>query len=79
MIPQDDTPYDPISRLFRVFIYAFLDFFDSSSYLTSFKEGKGPMPVAVMVTIPHCWCMELGLSADGKSLWIELMDIIEKC
>ncbi len=81
MIPQDEPPYDPVIRVpgpARRLLNPFLNLFDGLGHLALFEESEGPMTVARCIGIFR-GAMEFGLPAHVYSLWVELVQIEQKC
>lgn len=81
MIPQDEAPYDPVVRVpgpTRRLLNAFLNLFHGLGHLALFEESEGPMTVTRCIGIFR-GAVEFGLPAHIYGLWVELVQIEQKC
>ena len=81
MITQDEPPYYPIVRVSspsRCLLNPFLNLFDSLGHLALFEKSERPMTVARCIGIVR-GAVELGVPTHVYSLWVELVQIEQKC
>jgi hypothetical protein len=66
--PQNQSPYYPVFSVFWALLHSLLDLLDGFSKFAFFKEGEGPVTVAIMIvrvihlsltTYLYCLCVEL--------------------
>lgn len=71
VIPQDDSPYDPVIRVSGAFFNALFYFLNGFGHFPSFEKCEGPVTMAVVMLGD----VEFGLTADVNGLWVELMQV----
>ncbi len=70
--PHNESPYDPVVRIFGVLLYPLLDLLDRLGHLSLLEQCERPVSVTIMVLgVPH-----LGRSAHIDGLLVELVHVV---